>query len=157
MGVGNHAAADPGQDSDSLFRAIHGRHSRTVTKPWPPHPLDNVLHLWTGLGYYARARNLHQSGAPGLHMSRGATFPRRPWTQLCELPGIGRSTAGAIVSIAFRQTGGASWMAMSSGSWPDTGQVAGWPGRSAVHKRNCGRSPIEYTPKKTLLPITPRP
>lgn len=61
-------------------------------------PRDEVLHLWTGLGYYARARNLHQC-AIILQTQFKGKFPDNI-AALCELPGIGRSTAGAILSIA---------------------------------------------------------
>jgi len=60
-------------------------------------PIDDVLHLWTGLGYYARARNLHRS-AMIVGSELGGTFPDTV-AGLCELPGIGRSTAGAILSL----------------------------------------------------------
>ncbi len=60
-------------------------------------PLDTVLAHWAGLGYYARARNLHK--AAGLIMSAGG-FPDT-LESLGKLPGIGRSTAGAILSVAF--------------------------------------------------------
>lgn len=59
--------------------------------------LDEVLHLWTGLGYYARARNLHRSAGIVSEQLQGK-FPRTV-EGLCELPGIGRSTAGAILSL----------------------------------------------------------
>ncbi len=59
--------------------------------------LDQVLRHWAGLGYYARARNLHK--AAGIIAARGG-FPDT-LTELCQLPGIGRSTAGAIMSLAF--------------------------------------------------------
>lgn len=62
-------------------------------------PLDDVLHLWTGLGYYARARNLHQC-AQQVVADYGGEFPDSV-EGLVRLPGIGKSTAGAIVSIAF--------------------------------------------------------
>ena len=62
-------------------------------------PLDEVLHLWTGLGYYARARNLHKC-AQIVCTEFGGCFPDDV-DGLAGLPGIGRSTAGAIVSIAF--------------------------------------------------------
>lgn len=60
---------------------------------------DDVLHLWTGLGYYARGRNLHKC-AQTLVEQHGGEFPRSV-EQLSELPGIGRSTAGAIASISM--------------------------------------------------------
>lgn len=62
-------------------------------------PLDEVLHLWTGLGYYARARNLHKAATRVVDTYNGQ-FPNDV-EQLETLPGIGRSTAGAIVSSAF--------------------------------------------------------
>ena len=63
--------------------------------------LDEVLHLWTGLGYYARARNMHRT-AQLIKGQYGGKFPNDIET-LMELPGIGRSTAGAILSLAFGQ------------------------------------------------------
>ncbi|WP_145183821.1 MULTISPECIES: A/G-specific adenine glycosylase [unclassified Pseudomonas] len=62
-------------------------------------PEDEVLHLWTGLGYYTRARNL-QKAAKIVVAQYGGEFPRSV-EQLTELPGIGRSTAGAIASISM--------------------------------------------------------
>lgn len=61
--------------------------------------LDQVLKSWEGLGYYSRARNLHRS-AWILVETRGSTLPCTV-DALMALPGIGRSTAGAIASIAF--------------------------------------------------------
>ena len=64
-------------------------------------PLDEVLHLWTGLGYYARARNLHK--AAQLACDRhGGELPA-DLDALQALPGIGRSTAGAILSLGHGQ------------------------------------------------------
>ncbi len=61
-------------------------------------PLDEVLALWSGLGYYSRARNLHRCA--GLCVDRhGGELPDDV-ARLMRLPGIGRSTAGAIVSQA---------------------------------------------------------
>ncbi|MCG3171804.1 MAG: Adenine DNA glycosylase [Pseudomonadales bacterium] len=62
-------------------------------------PEDEVLHHWTGLGYYARARNL-QRAARMVRDGAGAELPRDP-AALAALPGIGRSTAGAICAIAW--------------------------------------------------------
>src|SRR5690606_17358039 len=62
-------------------------------------PEDEVLHLWTGLGYYTRARNL-QKTAQIIMCEHGAEFPRSV-EALSELPGIGRSTAGAIASLSM--------------------------------------------------------
>jgi A/G-specific adenine glycosylase len=61
--------------------------------------LDDVLALWSGLGYYSRARNLHRC-AQEVVARFGGEFPRR--AELLEtLPGIGRSTAAAIASFCF--------------------------------------------------------
>ncbi len=60
---------------------------------------DEVLHLWTGLGYYTRARNLHKA-AQRVVEQHGGEFPRSV-EQLADLPGIGRSTAGAIASLSM--------------------------------------------------------
>ena len=60
---------------------------------------DDVLHLWTGLGYYARGRNLHKCAQTVAEQYDGE-FPCSV-ELLSELPGIGRSTAGAIASISM--------------------------------------------------------
>jgi A/G-specific adenine glycosylase len=59
---------------------------------------DEVLHLWTGLGYYARARNL-QRAARLIRDEHGGVFPDT-LEQVIGLPGVGRSTAGAILAIS---------------------------------------------------------
>ena len=61
--------------------------------------LDEVLHLWSGLGYYARARNLHRA-AGVVVQEHGDMFPRS-LEEIAALPGIGRSTAAAIAAQAF--------------------------------------------------------
>ena len=61
--------------------------------------LDNVLALWSGLGYYSRARNLHACAIAVMRLHAGR-FPASALA-LQTLPGIGRSTAGAIASICF--------------------------------------------------------
>lgn len=63
--------------------------------------LDSVLHHWTGLGYYARARNLRKA-AETIVREHGGSFPRNI-DAVADLPGIGRSTAGAILAFAFGQ------------------------------------------------------
>src|SRR5207244_10208776 len=60
-------------------------------------PLDDVLAHWSGLGYYARARNLHRAA----QACRGS-LPR-PAAQLRTLPGFGPYTAAAVASLAFRE------------------------------------------------------
>ncbi len=63
--------------------------------------LSQVLKIWEGLGYYSRARNLHQAAKTILNRF-GGKIPDNP-ESLLRLPGIGRYTAGAILSIAFNQ------------------------------------------------------
>ncbi|WP_301102187.1 A/G-specific adenine glycosylase [Propionivibrio sp.] len=64
-------------------------------------PVDAVLELWAGLGYYARARNLHRC-AQVIVADYAGQFPKEPQA-LAQLPGIGRSTAAAISAFAFGQ------------------------------------------------------
>jgi A/G-specific adenine glycosylase len=64
-------------------------------------PIDDVLHLWTGLGYYARARNMHRS-AVVVRDEFGGKFPDT-FESVASLPGIGRSTAGAILALSQGQ------------------------------------------------------
>jgi A/G-specific adenine glycosylase len=64
-------------------------------------PLDDVLHLWQGLGYYSRARNLHKCAKKIVEDFQGI-FPEDE-ALLKKLPGIGDYTAAAIRSIAFNQ------------------------------------------------------
>ena len=92
-------------------------------------PVDEVLHLWSGLGYYARARNLHKTAQ--LIAERGS-FPDT-LDGLIELPGIGLSTAGAILSIAFNKShpildGNVKRVLTRFNA------VSGWPGNSAINK-----------------------
>lgn len=75
------------------------------TEKWPrvqdlaAAPVEDVLKEWAGLGYYARARNLHKC-AGVVTREYGGIFPADA-AQLCALPGIGDYTAGAIAAIAF--------------------------------------------------------
>ena len=92
-------------------------------------PLDDVLHLWSGLGYYARARNLHRA-ARVVRDEYGGHFPE-VFEQVAALPGIGRSTAGAILSLALGQRhpildGNVKRVLARCFA------VEGWPGRSDV-------------------------
>jgi len=94
-------------------------------------PLDLVLHLWSGLGYYARARNLHKAAIVISHEYDGV-FPDTV-EALQALPGIGRSTAGAIVSLAFNRPA-----PILDGNVKRVltryHAVEGWPGTTAVAK-----------------------
>lgn len=62
-------------------------------------PVEAVIELWAGLGYYRRARNLHAAALQVVE-AHGGRFPER-LEEIQALPGVGRSTAGAILSIAF--------------------------------------------------------
>ncbi len=64
-------------------------------------PDDELLHLWSGLGYYARARNLKRAAQQIVAQHQGV-FPR-DFAAVVALPGIGRSTAGAILAISTGQ------------------------------------------------------
>jgi len=94
--------------------------------------IDDVLHLWSGLGYYARGRNLHRS-ARLIHDQYGDEFPDNIET-LIQLPGIGRSTAGAILALAFGQH-----HAILDGNVKRVlcrfEIIEGWPGTQSVQKR----------------------
>lgn len=91
--------------------------------------LDRVLHHWTGLGYYARARNLHKA-AKMVVTDFAGKFPGTV-DELQTLPGIGRSTAGAICSIAHRRRA-----PILDGNVKRVlaryHAVDGWPGQSSV-------------------------
>jgi A/G-specific adenine glycosylase len=94
--------------------------------------VDDVLHHWTGLGYYARARNLHKT-AQLIAFDRDQQFPDTV-EELTALPGIGRSTAGAIRSIGFKKPA-----AILDGNVKRVlaryGAVKGWPGKTVVHNQ----------------------
>jgi A/G-specific adenine glycosylase len=62
-------------------------------------PVGDVMTLWSGLGYYARARNLHRA-AQEIVNTHGGRFPQTA-SAIAGLPGIGRSTAAAIAAFAF--------------------------------------------------------
>jgi A/G-specific adenine glycosylase len=111
---------------------------------------DQVLHHWSGLGYYARARNLHQA-AQQVVAKYGGEFPKRV-DQLSELPGVGRSTAGAIVALAHGKPA-----TILDGNVKRVltrcFAVAGWPEQSAV-KQQLWRLAESLTPKKEVGPYT---
>lgn len=92
-------------------------------------PLDDVLAHWSGLGYYARARNLHQCAVTVMEQHNGE-LPES-LDALQALPGIGRSTAGAILSLAHGQhqpilDGNVKRVLARCFT------VAGWPGKKPV-------------------------
>jgi adenine-specific DNA glycosylase len=77
-------------------------------------PLDEVLHLWTGLGYYARARNLHKA-AKRVAEVHGGVFPQT-FDEVAALPGVGRSTAAPFSLYHWVNTF-LSLMVTSNGFW----------------------------------------
>ena len=93
---------------------------------------DELLDCWTGLGYYARARNLHRA-ARRVVDELGGRFPDQ-FDQVLDLPGIGRSTAGAILAFAFGQR-----HAILDGNVKRVlarcFAVAGYPGDTAVARK----------------------
>jgi len=94
-------------------------------------PLDDVVALWAGLGYYARARNLHRC-AQAL-VSAGGDWPRDV-DAMAALPGIGRSTAAAILSQSF----GLRYAILDGNVRRVLARhagVEGWPGKPAVQQR----------------------
>ncbi len=108
--------------------------------------LDEVLAHWSGLGYYARARNLHRA-ARRVVAEYGGRLPEDIAT-LQSLPGIGRSTAGAILSLALDQRhpildGNVKRvLARHHG-------IAGWPGQAAVARELWGLAE-RFTPARRV-------
>jgi len=104
---------------------------------------DEVLHHWTGLGYYARARNLHKA-AQIIIQDHAGKFPQS-FDEVVALPGIGRSTAAAILALSFDQS-----HAILDGNVKRVlaryFAVQGWPGERKVELQLW-----EYA--ESLLPI----
>ncbi|MBK6960063.1 MAG: A/G-specific adenine glycosylase [Gammaproteobacteria bacterium] len=113
-------------------------------------PIDSVLHHWTGLGYYARARNLHRT-ARLLTAQYGGQFPAA-LDELTALPGIGRSTAGAIAAIAFGRRA-----AILDGNVKRVlarhGAIAGWPGQTDI-SRALWEIAERFTPTERVADYT---
>ena len=63
--------------------------------------LDDILKIWTGLGYYRRAEYIYKTSKI-IKEKHNSIFPEN-YEEMVQLPGIGRSTAGAIMSIAFKK------------------------------------------------------
>jgi len=112
--------------------------------------LDQVLHHWSGLGYYARARHLH--AAAGIIRDRyQGRFPV-DFAALQALPGVGRSTAGAILALAAGQRhpvldGNVKRVLARFHA------VAGWPGQAAVQKTLWALAE-RYTPQQQVRDYT---
>lgn len=105
---------------------------------------DTVLALWSGLGYYRRARHLH-SAARQCMMQHNCELPR-DFDALAALPGIGRSTAGAILAQAWDLP-----FAILDGNVKRVlaryHAIEGWPGHSAIDRQLWARA-IEHTPQQ---------
>ena len=108
--------------------------------------LDQVLHFWTGLGYYARARNLHKT-AKIICQNYNEQFPEA-FDQVLKLPGIGRSTAGAILSLAHGQH-----QVILDGNVKRVlarfHGIAGWPGNKKV-ENILWLNATKHTPRKRV-------
>ena len=93
--------------------------------------IDDVMHHWSGLGYYARARNLHKA-ARKIRDKYEGNFPQA-FDDVLALPGIGRSTAGAILALSRGER-----HAILDGNVKRVLSrhfaVSGWPGKSSVAK-----------------------
>ena len=134
MALRGDVATDPGCHRHSLFSALYGPFSQRARAGGSP--LDEVLHLWTGLGYYARARNLHKA-AQTIVAQHGGEFPTT-FAEIADLPGVGRSTAGAVLSLALGQhypilDGNVKRVLARCYA------VEGWPARKKS-KTGCGKS-----------------
>ena len=94
--------------------------------------VDEVLDHWTGLGYYARARNLHRA-AQVIVRDHDGVFPGT-FEEVAALPGIGRSTAGAILAFSFHQ----SYPILDGNVRRVLARyhaIDGWPGKADVTRR----------------------
>jgi A/G-specific adenine glycosylase len=111
---------------------------------------DEVLHLWTGLGYYARARNLHKT-AQIIQKDFKGKFPTDLIT-LQSLPGIGRSTAGAILSLSM-QVSAAILDGNVKRVLARTHAIAGYPGKSEIAEK-LWQLAEQYTPKENVAAYT---
>jgi A/G-specific adenine glycosylase len=111
---------------------------------------DKVLHHWTGLGYYARARNLHKAAKIIVDNYQG-NFPL-DIDELISLPGIGRSTAGAILSLA-NETRHPILDGNVKRVLSRYHGVEGWPGKKEVEQKLWSYAE-EYTPAKSVRDYT---
>ncbi len=112
--------------------------------------LDEVLHLWSGLGYYARARNLYRAARLVRDQHQGE-LPR-DIESLQQLPGIGRSTAAAILALSHGER-----HAILDGNVKRVlaryHAIDGWPGSKSVEKQlwTCAES---HTPSRRVRDYT---
>jgi A/G-specific adenine glycosylase len=108
---------------------------------------EQVLAHWSGLGYYARGRNLHKAAQIIVEKFNG-NFPRK-FEDIVELPGIGRSTAAAICALAYHKH-----RAILDGNVKRVLArycgIAGWAGEKKVEEQLWQQA-------EALLPVSPRP
>lgn len=139
MALRSDAATDPVTTVIPYFERFMA-HFPTVTD-LANAPLDEVLHLWTGLGYYARARNLHKAAQQVATLHNGV-FPET-FEEVAALPGIGRSTAGAVLSLSLGQP-----FPILDGNVKRVlarcYAVSGWPGKKRLRK-TLGSERARYT------------
>ncbi|WP_346796358.1 A/G-specific adenine glycosylase [Halomonas sp. Bachu 37] len=112
---------------------------------------DEVLHLWTGLGYYARARNMHKSARLVVQQHDGE-LPVHDMDAMLALPGIGRSTAGAIIA----QSTGRRAVILDGNVKRTLSRLhalPGWPGQPRV-ERKLWELAEHYTPSCRLTDYT---
>ncbi len=101
-------------------------------------PVEAVMQQWAGLGYYARARNLHAC-AKAVAAQHGGQFPRTE-AELRTLPGIGAYTAAAIAAIAFGEPAGrCRWQYRARGR-PASRDRHTAAGGEAAHQDSRGRT-----------------
>lgn len=113
-------------------------------------PIEQVIELWAGLGYYARARNLHRC-ARQIATVYGGFFPKTE-EQLVELAGIGRSTAAAIAAFAFGQRAAILDGNVKRVLCRQFG-IEGFPG-SAIVERKLWALAVELLPDKNIEAYT---
>ena len=113
-------------------------------------PIDDVLHHWSGLGYYARARNL-QRAAEIVRDEYDGRFPES-FDAVLGLPGIGRSTAGAVLALSCGQR----WPILDGNVKRVLARyraVPGWPGKTEVARR-LWQLADDYTPRGNVAAYT---
>ena len=112
--------------------------------------IDDVLVLWSGLGYYARARNLHR--AAGIIVDQHAGMLPNRLDELHHLPGIGRSTAAAVLALAHGQR-----QPILDGNVKRVlarfHAIEGWPGKADVARELWARAD-EHTPSTSVADYT---